>query len=75
MSTLSAQVRQGRLLLDEPTDLPDGTEVELVQVDARDDLDAAERQRLHSALERSEGDGNDGRVRPFESVLVDLRRI
>lgn len=75
MPTLRAHVRQGRLLLDEPTDLPEGTEVELVQVDARDDLAVAERQRLHAALERSEGDVSGGRLRPLDDVLADLRRI
>ena len=39
---LRARVRNGRLLLDEPTDLPDGTEVELAVVDA-DELDDQER--------------------------------
>ena len=29
-----AHVRNGRLLLDEPTDLPEGTEVDLVPLDA-----------------------------------------
>ena len=36
---LKAKVRGGRLLLDEPTDLPEGTEVELTPV-LDDDLDA-----------------------------------
>jgi len=32
--SVRARVRNGRLIVDEPTDLPDGTEVELVAVDA-----------------------------------------
>ena len=32
--TVRARVRNGRLTLDEPTDLPEGTEVELVAMDA-----------------------------------------
>lgn len=49
---LKAQVRGGRLVLDEPTDLPDGTEVELTPV-LDDDLDAEERRALESSLARS----------------------
>ena len=37
--TLKAQVREGRLVLDEPTDLPEGTEVELTLV-LDDNVDA-----------------------------------
>jgi hypothetical protein len=31
-TVLRAHVKQGRLILDEPTDLPEGTEIELVMV-------------------------------------------
>lgn len=41
--TLKAQVRGGRLVLDEPTELPEGSEVELVLVDEGDDLDVCMR--------------------------------
>ena len=54
--TLKAQVRGGRLLLDEPTDLPEGSEVELVIADEGDDLDDTDRAQLHAALRRSEGE-------------------
>jgi hypothetical protein len=40
-------------VLDEPVDLPDGTEVDLVLADDGDDLDADERERLHAALRRA----------------------
>jgi hypothetical protein len=33
MSSLKARVRNGRLVLDEATDLPEGTEIELVPAD------------------------------------------
>src|SRR3989442_3558842 len=49
---LKAQVREGRLVLDEPTDLPEGTEVELTQV-FDDDLGPEERQALEASLARS----------------------
>jgi hypothetical protein len=50
---LQAEVRHGRLILDEPVDLPEGTKIELIPADDRDELDEAERERLHAALRRS----------------------
>ena len=49
MQSLKAHVRNGRLVLDEPTDLPEGQVVELVPVD--DGFDDAERAKLHQALD------------------------
>jgi hypothetical protein len=51
--TLRARVKNGRLVLDEPTQLPEGAEVELVPMDDIDDLDPAERARLHGFLAES----------------------
>ena len=50
---MKAKVLSGRLILNEPTKLPEGTEVELVPVDG-DDLDDDDHQRLHAALAESE---------------------
>jgi hypothetical protein len=44
MPTLRARVHNGRLVLDEPTDLPEG-EVVYLQPDDADELDDAERAR------------------------------
>ena len=49
MQALKAHVKGGRLALDEPTDLPEGAEIELVAVD--DDLEPEERARLLQAIE------------------------
>ena len=49
MQPLKAHVQNGRLVLDEPTDLPEGSEVEMVLVD--DDLEPAERARVLQAVE------------------------
>ena len=73
MKRLTAQVRHGRLVLDEPTDLPDGAKVELLPVDW-DDLDEDDRDRLHEALAASEEDLLHGRMRPAADVLADLER-
>ena len=73
-SSLKARVQNGRLVLDEPTDLPEGTEVELVSMDDWDNLDDDDRRRLHEALAASEDDVADGRVRPAAEVLAELGR-
>ena len=66
-----AHVKNGRMILDEATDFPEGAEVELVPVD---DLDAEDRRQLHAALDESEDDVEAGRVRPLADVLSDSRR-
>ena len=50
MNAVKARVHNGRLIVDEPTDLPEGAEVVLVPVDDGDDLDDAERAELDKAL-------------------------
>lgn len=70
---MKAHVRNGHLVLDVPTDLPEGTEVDLVLLGG-DDLDDAERERLHRALTESADDMAAGRVRPAAEVLAGLIR-
>jgi len=55
MQPLKAKVHNGRLVLDEPTDLPEGTEVEVMLVDDAD-FDPEERARLLQAIEDGEED-------------------
>ena len=59
MQALKVQVKDGRLRLDEPTDLPDGAEVDVVVID--DDLSAEERAALHASLDRALDDSEAGR--------------
>src|SRR5260221_14479348 len=49
--TLRAHVANGRLVVDESVDLPDGTEVHVAVVDGGDQLDEEDRARLHAAIE------------------------
>jgi hypothetical protein len=70
---LRATVKAGRLVLDEPVDLPEGTVVELLPVDQGDDLDDDDRARLHAALARSQADFLAGRGIPADQVLAELR--
>lgn len=67
MLPLKAVVRNGRLVVDEPTALPEGTEIELVAVD--DDFDAEERARLLAALDEGVEDFERGdHVDGFEMI-------
>ena len=67
--TIKARVLSGRLTVDEPTSLPDGTEVRLLPLDPGDWLDDAERAALHEALEKSEDDLREGRLLDSASIL------
>lgn len=71
MRAMKAHVRGGRLVLDEPTDLPEGSEVELTVVED-DDLDPAERARLDAALERSIAQARAGNVVDGDEVVRKL---
>ena len=71
--TLKARVKAGRLVVDEPTDLPEGTEVELLPLDPGDWLDDEGRAALHKALQDSEEDVKAGRLVDADMVLRQLR--
>jgi hypothetical protein len=59
--------------VDEPTDLPEGTEVELVPLDPGDWLDADSRAALHQALLESEEDVKTGRLIDADVVRRERR--
>jgi hypothetical protein len=71
--TIKARVHDGRLLVDEPTELPEGTEVELLPLDPGDWLDDGERAALHQALRDSDVDVAEGRLVDADDVLKELR--
>jgi hypothetical protein len=71
MRVLKAHVRSGRLVLDEPTDLPEGSEVQVV-VD-EDELDDAERAKLEEALGASEAEFDAGQGISEEEFWARLR--
>lgn len=78
MQALKAHVKGGRLVLDEPTDLPEGEVVELVPVDdvlanGGDYLDEEERERLHESLDRGLRDVREGRTVDARQVIARLR--
>ncbi len=71
--TIKARVNAGRLVVNEPTDLPDGTEVEFLALDPGDWLDEADRAALHDALRDSGADVAAGRLVDAEEILRELR--
>ena len=71
--TLKARVKAGRLVMDEPTDLPEGTEVELLPLDPGDWLDDEDGAALRKALLNSEEDVKAGRLIDADAVLRELR--
>ena len=74
--TLKATVRGGRLLLDEPIDLPEGAQVELLPVDEQgEDLDDADRAQLHAALIASENEVASSSLLDARDVIAGLRRV
>ena len=74
MRVLKAHVRSGRLLLDEPTDLPDGSEVQLGVIDL-DELDDNERAKLDAALDDAEAEFEAGQVVSEEELWATLRAL
>lgn len=72
MSSIRARVRNGRLIVDEPTSLPEGTELDLVVDDAGDGLDEAERAELDAAITRAWTSVQAGEGRTADDVLADL---
>jgi len=59
-------------LVDVPTQLPEGTEVELLPLDPGDWLDSEDRAALHRALLASQDDVEAGRLIDAEEVLREL---
>jgi hypothetical protein len=59
MHALKVRVENGRIKVDEPTDLPDGAEVDVMVID--DELSSEERAQLHASLDRALADSEAGR--------------
>jgi hypothetical protein len=72
---LIARVKNGRLVLDEPTDLPEGEELYLVPMDDDIDdlLDDEESQALHRELEASVAEEDAGMVTDIAVAMARLR--
>jgi len=70
---IKATVRGGRILVDEPTDLPDGTVLNLVP-DGDDGMPQDEIDALNAAIAKSLDEARAGRLIPAREVVEELRR-
>ena len=73
MSPLRARVKNGRLILDEPTALPDGTTLDLVLDDEGDDLTPQERKVLDDAIAKAWASAQAGKLLPADQLIAELR--
>jgi hypothetical protein len=75
MQPLKAYVQNGRLVLDEPTDLPEGEVVYLQPVDAvlDEEFDAEERAQLREALDEGIEQMKAGDTIDVADALAELR--
>jgi hypothetical protein len=74
MQGLKAHVRSGRIVVDEPTDLPEGSELELVVV-GNDALDEEDQRELSALLELALDDEDAGRKVNTEAFLEEVRAL
>jgi hypothetical protein len=74
MSHLRAVVQNGRIILNEPTALPEGTVLNLVLDDEGDNLDVNERDRLRAAIREGLAEAAAGHVISADDFLADIRR-
>jgi hypothetical protein len=74
MQALKAHVRNGYLVSDEPTDLPEGTEVELqlIVADSFAKMDPAERAALEESIEEGYRDLENGDVEDARAYVKGL---
>lgn len=73
MSAIRARVQNGRLVLDQPTVLPEGTVLDLVADDEGDSLDGADRAALNDAIAAAWRSVHAGHGRLATDVLAKLR--
>lgn len=75
MTALRAHVVNGRIVVDEPVDLPDGVELRVYLYDAAaDKMSHEERAALEAALDRSLAQADAGELIDADDVLDELRR-
>jgi hypothetical protein len=73
MGPIRARVKNGKLIVEEPTLLPEGMVLDLVIDDEGDDLSDEERAALHAAIDRAWQSADQGRLIPADRVIRELR--
>lgn len=78
MAAIGARAKNGRIIVDEPTDLPDGEVIDLVPLDevlvrGGDYLDDEARERLHQSLREGIAQMKAGQTIDADEALARLR--
>lgn len=63
----------GRYVIDEPAELPEGTVIQLLPADEGDDLEDEERAALHASIAEGLEDMKAGRTFGAEEVIAEQR--
>ena len=75
VTALKAHVMNGRIVVDDPVDLPDGAEIHVYLYDAAvDAMSGEERAALERALDRSLVQADAGDLIDADDVLAELQR-
>jgi len=75
MTALKAHVHNGRIVVDDPIDLPDGAELQVYLYDAAaDGMGRDEQAALDRALDRSIAQADAGELIDADVVLAELLR-
>jgi hypothetical protein len=75
MRAFRAHVENGRIIVDGPTDLPDGTELYLLPIREGDELDDEERAALHAAIVEAEEELDAGKSVTEDQLWTRLRTL
>lgn len=73
MSIVRARVKGGHIVVEEPTDLPEGMELTVAVLDADDEMSDSERTALEATIEQGRADIAAGRGISAEDLLSRLR--
>jgi hypothetical protein len=73
MPILRGHVESGRIVVDEPMDLPEGTEVEIAVLDEDEEMTAEERAEIEADIDAGLEQAARGEGTPAEEVLRRLR--
>jgi hypothetical protein len=74
MTSYRARVHKGRLILDVPTELPEGSEIDLVRsdVDTLAEMSEEERRELAAEIAAAQADADAGRGIDIEDLLKQM---
>jgi hypothetical protein len=73
MTLVRGHVKDGRIVLDDPVDLPEGAAVEIAVLGDDGELSAEERAEAEAAIDEGIDQAERGETSPIEDVLRRLR--